>query len=1073
MKIFHDLTENGHYFMDMEFDQVQKKMAVHFRPGNPELRSSNLEANFRNLLKLKIDGKIYDAGSLPSDQEMTWTLDNVPPGNIEVLVRDISFGTYVSSPTKKPPSATEIADSEFRLEKSDRLSPFEIRILGRGIDSAISSQIPYDRSNVAKFTPKTDLHTHFAGNITVDSLIDIAGKNDTRYPVSLLRELGINPGAALMIDDPRDPEKKNPMVFVKDLGTEDVNKLKAAMAIPIEQQTTFTHMERIYRYRSPITKDITNFSDFLVAIANEYKKQGIQYAELSISDIVDPRYLEQAHKVLPEIERTTGVQLRFLVGLWRHSDEEWNLYEGQRIMLAAERSPYIVGVDWMGQETNSTHSLTGSFSQLAEWARVNHPNFIFRVHAGENPLQAENVGVAASLAEKYGVRLRIGHGLYGVDDDVMAQLKRIDAIVEFNMNSNMALNNLDSPGTIPIKRYIDHGIRVVLGQDGHGIYHTSGRSEVLAASLAGVTAAEFASIARTEYRHIHDQIDDFSRRADLPVAFRIPANDEYPSPAEAVRKAAEASAKAAQHLTDLKNHITECGIISDPAAIARDTEGKTPIWLGLASARSWPTISPDQQEEIIKAFKILVDCVDPKKAYFITGGEDIGSAKIFHGLAHAREPEGLVVLGATVAESNPDDFHAGTITHASIVARSWYDKAASVARLVKEGSGESIFFGGGAVVADEITTAHNARLGLHLMDGPSGASTQKARVFPDRSFKTANMLITRLYDANPNLFDRTKIQAALSGSIADSASALREYSIEEFGQLHNDGALGNGFTVSQIEGSPRPIFFLDYPMTLHAHDGKGQFDNTRQLTSGAIVVFGGASKIAPLVQTVTGLIESGQTATDEFASRFRELKEQLSRFSNFYEYGDLGASMDSKKAQLARATLGGVQALSDGKELPGNRVDGLNVIPEKWGSHFKELVEYFANESRFIEQTLPQTEKESIARSLLKQALGETQSYPRALPSGSPAHPAYRFDEPIKIGEYRVPAGSWAVIVQDENGKAVDIRPVTAVNNGKTYAVVSGDPYYVNGAASIGSGITPCTREDNGLRRETQRHYSA
>ena len=75
--------------------------------------------------------------------------------------------------------------------------------------------------------------------------------------------------------------------------------------------------------------------------------------------------------------------------------------------------------------------------------------------------------------------------------------KKMGAIIEFNMSSNLALNNINSIEEIPIKSYIDAGVKVVLGTDGHGLYSTTGEQEVILAMAAGLEPEDFEKIKQT------------------------------------------------------------------------------------------------------------------------------------------------------------------------------------------------------------------------------------------------------------------------------------------------------------------------------------------------------------------------------------------------------------------------------------------------------------------------------------------------------------------------------------------------------------------------------------------------
>ena len=233
----------------------------------------------------------------------------------------------------------------------------------------------------------------------------------------------------------------------------------------------------------------------------------------------DPEYMQMLEDNLPHIEEETGVKLRFLAGFWRHSDIEWNLDDADRLMSIA-KSPYIVGCDFMGHEINSTLDFKDVLKALTRYAVTEDPEFVIRVHAGENPIFKTNVYDALkTISDEHEAvqneqgramqmpQVRIGHGLYGLDiqEDgnwnaleegaVLKLAKKMGAIVEFNMSSNLALKNINDISEVPIKRYLDAGIDVVLGTDGHGMYSTFNGQETVLAIAAGVTVADLTQFS--------------------------------------------------------------------------------------------------------------------------------------------------------------------------------------------------------------------------------------------------------------------------------------------------------------------------------------------------------------------------------------------------------------------------------------------------------------------------------------------------------------------------------------------------------------------------------------------------
>ena len=103
------------------------------------------------------------------------------------------------------------------------------------------------------------------------------------------------------------------------------------MISPVTQET-FNKMEEIYALRGPFTKNKELFPDLLHSLAETYRDTGVEYAELSYSSFIgDREYMEMINEHIPEIEAQTGVKLRFVAGLWRHSDKEWNLLSRRNI----------------------------------------------------------------------------------------------------------------------------------------------------------------------------------------------------------------------------------------------------------------------------------------------------------------------------------------------------------------------------------------------------------------------------------------------------------------------------------------------------------------------------------------------------------------------------------------------------------------------------------------------------------------------------------------------------------------------------------------------------------------------
>jgi ADP-ribose pyrophosphatase YjhB (NUDIX family) len=475
----------------------------------------------------------------------------------------------------------------------------------------------------------------------------------------------------------------------------------------------------------------------LRAIARDLAAAGTRYAELSAGEVLLADRLRAAAGALPAIEAETGVRLRFLAAFSRHDDWEWDLDLLDRIDdLAA--CPWIVGVDFMGHETGSTLAFARQLDRLAAWAPARRPGFVVRVHAGENPAHPENVRVAVEHAAKPGVCLRIGHGIYGVDDATLELMRARGVVVEINPSSNFALNNIQETRELPLVRYLRAGVDCVLGTDGHGIYLTSSVLEARASWLSGATASDLDRVLAAERRYLA-----LREEADRGLAMDAPIPDDRPARWFSPEIAASKAAARADRDAGLAARLAELGVARlDRDAIHGFLRGRRCVSVAGAWARAWPAMPEADRGRVREALDDLVASLDPAEVVLVTGGTRLG----VEGELHARAaPRGIDVLGVLVAAS-PLDAIDPSLAAAAVLGEALFDKAAGLYELVKREDGLCLFFGGGNVVRDEIQTAQNLGLRYLLFEGVAGASGDKAKVRPRNAFRAAREAVARLHD---------------------------------------------------------------------------------------------------------------------------------------------------------------------------------------------------------------------------------------------------------------------------------------------------------------------------------------
>lgn len=277
--------------------------------------------------------------------------------------------------------------------------------------------------------------------------------------------------------------------------------------------------------------------DKLLWIAREYQKQGINYVEIADTTLTKKglpaiELLEDIHEVMPKIEDETGVFIRFLVAIRRipltiikdQITSDNYLRENLDVLKAVAKSPYVVGSDFIGEEINDISELQPVIKEIVQYAVTEDEGFTIRIHAGENDSLRDNIlksiqCVTASLRPGQNIpKIRIGHGVYTPNIDskegqhLIKVIKNSNAVMEFQLTSNVRLNNLSDIENHPIKKYLDNGIKCVQGTDGCGIYGTDTIDEQLALqNLLNLSSEDFKKMRDAEDEIIKNSTDYFKK----------------------------------------------------------------------------------------------------------------------------------------------------------------------------------------------------------------------------------------------------------------------------------------------------------------------------------------------------------------------------------------------------------------------------------------------------------------------------------------------------------------------------------------------------------------------------------
>jgi adenosine deaminase len=366
----------------------------------------------------------------------------------------------------------------------------------------------------------------------------------------------------------------------------NLDRIRNSLTIPKDGQAVFADLEKVYLYRYVFTKAQpaeepfsgisveslpdrevreyarqilqdraddryranTLYQDLLLWIAREYRKHGISYAEITDTSLLNraefPAKLRQMHEILPSVRRETGVLLRFLAGIRRipltivrdRVTPNDYLAENLRCLQAIAADPYVAGCDIVGEEINDILELRAVIRELVRIAGE-HPGFVIRIHAGENDSLRDNVAnsircVAEALQPGQDFpTVRLGHGLYTCDlnsprgKKLLEDLRQYDVTLEFQISSNVRLNNLSYLERHPLRQYLRAGVSCVQGTDGGALYGTNSIDEELSLEkLLGLSHEELCRMRAAEDA-IHARSLETFRMKEAAFAEAFPGGD--------------------------------------------------------------------------------------------------------------------------------------------------------------------------------------------------------------------------------------------------------------------------------------------------------------------------------------------------------------------------------------------------------------------------------------------------------------------------------------------------------------------------------------------------------------------
>ena len=205
----------------------------------------------------------------------------------------------------------------------------------------------------------------------------------------------------------------------------------------------------------------------------------------------------------------------------------------------------------------------------------------------------------------------------------MKAMKETGAVLEFQLTSNVRLNNLTALDKHPLKQYLSNGIKCVQGTDGCGFYGSDTIDEQLALqNLIGLSEEDFSKM-----REVEDEIINHSKKYFKEKAKKF----EKFLAGRSIREAILECEK--ENIEKSKDNIIPMRLSNKLSSeeklkgkIKKLPEDKVPVVIagGSFNAKNRETVLDEKGKEVIRK---LVENLDEKKVYFVVGHKINGYEK--------------------------------------------------------------------------------------------------------------------------------------------------------------------------------------------------------------------------------------------------------------------------------------------------------------------------------------------------------------------------------------------------------------------------------------------------------------
>lgn len=308
--------------------------------------------------------------------------------------------------------------------------------------------------DIIRQMPKTDLHCHLDGSVRIDTVIDLAKKQNVKLP------------------------------------TDDKKELEQLLAPGLKCKSLVEYL-RPFDITLSVMQEAEALTRTAFELAEDAAKENIWYLEVRYSPVLHTRNGMKLTEIVDAVlaglkaaEKKYSIKTGVLICGMRNINPETSLTLAELAM--AYKNQGVVGFDLAGAE----ESYPAKHHREAFYLILNN-NINCTAHAGE-AYGPESIHQALHYCGAH----RIGHGTRLKEDgDLLNYVNDHRIPLEICLTSNIQTKAAASYETHPLKFYYDYGLRVTINTDNRLISQTTLTNELyLAAKYANWNMADLKNV---------------------------------------------------------------------------------------------------------------------------------------------------------------------------------------------------------------------------------------------------------------------------------------------------------------------------------------------------------------------------------------------------------------------------------------------------------------------------------------------------------------------------------------------------------------------------------------------------